>query len=61
MKGIKVDFILDNDSWTEEEFEENQEIDREFIITEEMIINLITQNAKFELGDFIHTIVIKTL
>lgn len=55
MKGIKIEYIVDNESWTEEEFEANQDIDREFFITEDMIIDLIKQNSNLGLGDFIHS------
>jgi hypothetical protein len=57
MKGIKVEYIIDNDNWTEEEYEQNQDIDREFIITWEMIENLILQNSNLEPGDYLDTII----
>lgn len=51
---IKIEYILDNDAWSEEEFQDAK--DKIFIITEGMIEDLIYQNEKLENGDYIHTI-----
>jgi len=48
---ITVDYIIDNENWSDEEFDEQQETDRSFIITKEMIIELIQQNVKLNKGD----------
>jgi hypothetical protein len=48
---VKVDYIIDNETWSDEEFDKQQEVDRSFIITEEMIIQLIKQNVKLGNGD----------
>lgn len=51
---IKIEYILDNDAWSEEEFQDAK--DKIFIITEGMIEDLIYQNEKLQNGDYIHTI-----
>lgn len=51
---IKIEYILDNDAWSEEEFQDAK--DKIFIITEGTIEDLIYQNEKLQNGDYIHTI-----
>lgn len=50
---IIVEYVVDNDNWTEQEFEDNQDIERTFHITEEMLIDLIQQNVELEEGNFV--------
>lgn len=40
---IKVEYLLDNEDWSDEEFEQAQDVKNEFIITESMIENLIRE------------------
>jgi len=47
---IKINYIIDNDSWSDEEFNNQQDTDRIFVITREMIEELIYQNVEFEEG-----------
>lgn len=53
---IILDYCLDNDDWTEQEFEDNQDIERSFYITEQMLIDLIHQNIELSPGDYVHSI-----
>lgn len=53
---IIVEYVVDNDNWTEQEFENNQDIERTFHITEEMLIDLIQQNVELEEGNFVSMI-----
>lgn len=53
---ITVEYVVDNDNWTEQEFEDNQDIERTFHITEEMLIDLIQQNVELEEGNFVSMI-----
>lgn len=53
---IIVEYVVDNDDWTEQEFEDNQDIERTFHITEEMLIDLIQQNVELEEGNFVSMI-----
>lgn len=51
---IKVEYYIDNDDLSDEEFE-NQE-PKEFIITKDMIIDLLYDHVKMNKGDTIHEI-----
>lgn len=52
MGNIKVTYIVDNDTMTDDEYENQQ--NKEFIITEQMIYDFITQNdTKIQLYDTI--------
>ena len=53
---IIVEYVVDNDNWTEQEFEDNQDIERTFHITEEMLIDLVQQNVELEEGNFVSMI-----
>ena len=57
---ITVEFVLDNDSWSDEEFNKAQDKDNIFIITKDMIEDLIYQNCNLEKGDYIQSIFIKS-
>jgi len=50
---ITVSYILDNDNWTDKQFEDNQDTENLFEITEEMIKDLIRENVKLGEGDWI--------
>ena len=56
MKNLKLNYILDNPNWTDAEYEDAQDIDRVFILTEEMIIDLIHQSVKLENGCYIESV-----
>lgn len=56
---IIVEYVIDNDSWTEQEFEDNQDIERTFHITEQMLIDLIHQNVELGEGNFVSMINMK--
>ena len=56
MKNLKLTYILDNPDWTEAEYEDAQDIDRVFILTEDMIIDLIRQSVKLEDGCYIESV-----
>ncbi len=45
---IKINYTLDNENWSDEEFNNQQETDKVFVITREMIEELIYQNVKLE-------------
>ena len=45
MKGVKVTYITDRESWTDNEFEDQEE--KEFIIDIDMITELLRQNTNF--------------
>jgi len=53
---IKVRYILDNKDWTDAQYEDDQDIENEFEITEEMIIYLIRQNSNLEKGDYVESV-----
>jgi hypothetical protein len=57
---ITIDYVLDNDNWSDEDFNKAQDIDRQFIITKDMIKDLIYQNCNLEKGDYISSIFIKS-
>ena len=48
---ITVHYIIDNESWSDEEFNNDQDTDREFIITREMIQELLEQKVELNDGD----------
>jgi len=56
MKPIKINYILDNPNWTDAEYEDAQDIDREFILTEDMIIDLIHQSVKLDGETYIESV-----
>lgn len=49
---IKITYILDNDNWSDIEFEEAQEKTNVFVITEDMLKDLILQNVKLDIGNY---------
>jgi len=51
--SIRVEYVLDNDAWSDEDFDKAQDEDRIFTITKDMIIDLIEQNCKLDKGDYI--------
>jgi ERCC4-related helicase len=53
MDGIKIVYITDNEDWSDERFEEEQENDKVFIITPEMINDLLKRHLSLEEGEFI--------
>ena len=55
---IVLEYIIDNEDWTDQEYEDNQDIDRTLEITEEMLRALILQNVELQPGDFIDQIII---
>jgi hypothetical protein len=57
---ITIDYVLDNDNWSAEDFDKAQDVDRQFVITKDMIEDLIYQNCKLEEGDYISSIFIKS-
>jgi hypothetical protein len=57
---ITIDYVLDNDNWSDEDFNKAQDVDRQFIITKDMIEDLICQNCNLEKGDYISSIFIKS-
>jgi hypothetical protein len=59
-KTVKIQYVLDNDNWTEKQFNKAQDCDNTFVITEEMIIDLINQNCNLEDGDFVCSINVRS-
>ena len=55
---IVLEYIIDNEDWTDQEYEDNQDIERTLEITEEMLRALILQNVELQPGDFIDQIII---
>lgn len=53
---IKVRYYLDNDTWSNEEFEDAGDIKNVFTITGDMINDLIRKRVKLSKGDFISEI-----
>lgn len=53
---IKVEYILDNNNWSDDEFEKAQDTDNHFYITMDMISDLIHQNVSLNEGDFVSEI-----
>jgi len=60
MKNVRIilEYIIDNEDWSDQEYEDNQDIERTLEITEEMLRALILQNVELQPGDFIHQIII---
>lgn len=58
--SIRVEYILDNDVWSDKDFDKAQVEDRVFTITKDMIIDLIEQNCNLDKGDYITSIFIKS-
>ena len=55
---IVLEYIIDNKDWSDQEYEDNQDIERTLEITEEMLRALILQNVELQPGDFIDQIII---
>jgi hypothetical protein len=55
---IVLEYIIDNEDWTDQEYEDNQDVERTLEITEEMLRALILQNVELQPGDFIDQIII---
>lgn len=53
---IKIKYILDNENWTDEQYDTAQDVNNEFEITEDMIIDLIYQNSNLDKGDYIDAV-----
>ena len=58
--SIRVEYVLDNDAWSDKDFDKAQDEDRVFTITKDMIIDLIEQNCNLDKGDYITSIFIKS-
>ena len=56
MKGIIIEYTIDNEAWSDEDYELEQNIVKEFIITGEMIKDLIQNYIKLEPGDYVDNI-----
>jgi hypothetical protein len=56
MREFKIRYYLDNNAWTDEQFEDAQDIENVFTITEDMIVDLIRGRVELEPGDFISEI-----
>lgn len=56
MIEFKIRYYLDNDAWTDEQFEDAGDIENVFTITEDMINDLIRERVKLSKGDFISEI-----
>jgi hypothetical protein len=54
---IIVEYIIDNEDWSEQEFEDNQDTERTLEITEDMLEDLILQNSNLQPGEFIDSII----
>ena len=55
---IVLEYIIDNEDWSDQEYEDNQDVERTLEITEEMLRALILQNVELQPGDFIDQIII---
>jgi hypothetical protein len=53
---IKIRYYLDNNTWSDEEFEYAGDIENVFTITQDMIIDLIRERVRLNSGDFISEI-----
>ena len=53
---IIVEYVVDNEDWTEQEFEDNQDTERTLEITQDMLEDLILQNSNLQPGEFIDSI-----
>ena len=60
MKNVKIilEYIIDNEDWSDQEYEDNQDVERTLEITDEMLKALILQNVELQPGDFIDQIII---
>lgn len=60
MKNVRIilEYIIDNDAWSDQEYEDNQDVERTLEITDEMLRALILQNVELQPGDFIDQITI---
>jgi hypothetical protein len=56
MKEFKIKYYLDNNAWTDEQFEDAGDIENVFTITKDMVVDLIRGRVKLEPGDFISEI-----
>jgi hypothetical protein len=50
---IKIQYLLDNDDWTDKQYEDDQDNERIFTITKTMIKELIYENVKLPEGCYI--------
>ena len=55
---IVLEYIIDNEDWSDQEYEDNQDVERTLEITDEMLKALILQNVELQPGDFIDQIII---
>ena len=55
---IVLEYVIDNEDWSDQEYEDNQDIERTLEITEEMLRALILQNVELQPGEFIDQIII---
>ena len=55
---IVLEYIIDNEDWSDQEYEDNQDVERKLEVTEEMLRALILQNVELQPGDFIDQIII---
>jgi hypothetical protein len=53
MDGIKIVYITDHEDWDDERFENEQENDKVFVITPDMIQDLLSKHLSLEEGEFI--------
>jgi hypothetical protein len=60
MKNVRIilEYIIDNEDWSDQEYEDNQDVERTLEITDEMLRALILQNVELQPGDFIDQITI---
>lgn len=60
MKKVRIvlEYIIDNEDWSDQEYEDNQDVERTLEITDEMLRALILQNVELQPGDFIDQIII---
>ena len=60
MKNVRIilEYIIDNEDWSDQEYEDNQDVERTLEITDEMLRALILQNVELQPGDFIDQIII---
>ena len=55
---IVLEYIIDNEDWSDQEYEDNQDVERKLEVTEEMLRGFILQNVELQPGDFIDQIII---
>ncbi len=60
MKNVRIilEYIIDNEDWSDQEYEDNQDIERTLEVTDEMLRALILQHVELQPGDFIDQIII---